>query len=72
MRTALRNSMICVLAASMAGMLTACHIAKATIDMIIRFVSGTSPDQYKLLTKTTALNLKRFSAQNRALSLKHR
>ena len=43
MRTALRNSMICVLAASMAGMLTACHIAKATIDTIIRFVSSTSP-----------------------------
>jgi hypothetical protein len=25
-------------------MLTACSIAKATIDTIIRFISGTSPD----------------------------
>ena len=44
MRTALKDSMICVLAASMAGMLTACSIAKVTIDMITRFVSSASPD----------------------------
>ncbi|WHZ26954.1 MAG: hypothetical protein OJF51_001750 [Nitrospira sp.] len=42
MRTALRNSMICTLAASLAGMLTACNIAKATIDTIIRLFSRTS------------------------------
>jgi len=61
MRTALRNSIICVLAASMAGILTACHITKATIDTIIRFFSRTSPDSNSALNRDDRTHLERFA-----------
>ena len=41
MRKTLRNGMICGLAASMAGILTACNILKATMDMISGVFSPT-------------------------------
>lgn len=55
MRTALRNSMACGLAAVMTGILTACHIADATIDTIVRFFSRTGPDSNPALNQDNAL-----------------
>lgn len=54
MRTALKNSMVCALAASMAVMLTACNIAKTTIGSIIRLFSRTSPGSESLLSRRNA------------------
>ncbi len=54
-RTVLRNSMACGLAAIMTGILTVCHIADMTIDTIVRFFSRTGPDSNPALNQDNAL-----------------
>lgn len=61
MRTTLMNSMIYGLATIMTGILTACHITKATIDTIIRFFSRTSPDSNSALNRDNRTDLERFA-----------
>jgi hypothetical protein len=59
MRTTLRNGMICGLAASMAGILTACSILKATIETISGVFSPTGLHSNSTLNQDNRTHLAR-------------